>query len=254
MPPINILGIKVDPLTTDKLNLEIGKIIRDGRKELVLNVNVNAINQALRHRWMGDLLNSAAIVFCDGYGVILGARILGYKILERITYADWMWDISSFSEREGFSFFFLGAKEGIAKSAADRLRERFPKLRIVGIKDGYFDKTGAENDKVIEEINDASPDILLVGFGMPAQELWLKENWHKIDAQIALTGGACFDFISGTIRRAPRWMSDNGLEWLFRLILEPRRMFVRYVIGNPLFLIRVIKERILRQLTSLSVI
>ncbi len=251
---INVLGIKVDPLTTDELNIEIGKIIHDGRKELVLNVNVNAINQALRHPWMGDLLNSAAIVFCDGYGVILGAKILGYNIPERITYADWIWDISSFCEREGFSFFFLGAKEGIAKTAADRLREKFPNLEIVGIRDGYFDKAGTENEKIIEEINYASPDILLVGFGMPAQELWLKENWHKIDAHIALTGGACFDFISETVRRAPRWMSNNGLEWLFRLILEPRRMFFRYVIGNPLFLIRIIKERISRKSTELSII
>jgi N-acetylglucosaminyldiphosphoundecaprenol N-acetyl-beta-D-mannosaminyltransferase len=245
---IKILGIRVDPLTTDELNFEIGKIIREGRKELVLNVNVNAINQALRHPWMAELLNSAAIVFCDGYGVILGAKVLGYHIPERITYADWLWDISSFCESEGFSFFFLGAEEGIAKTAADRLRKKFPRLKIVGTKNGYFDKTGAENDEVIKEINNVSPDILIVGFGMPTQELWLKENWHRINAHVALTGGACFDFISEIMRRAPRWMSDYGMEWLFRLLLEPRRMFTRYVIGNPLFLLRIIKERLSRDL------
>lgn len=244
LPEISVLGIKVNPITEDELNGEIARIIRAGRKELVLNVNVNAINQALKHSFMKELLNRAGIVFCDGYGVILGARILGADIPERITYADWMWSLSALCEREGFSFFFLGAREGIAQQAAEKLRERYPSLKVVGIRNGYFAKTGPENDAVIEQINRSRPDILVLGLGMPAQERWLSENWEKVDARIALTGGACFDFISGTVKRAPRWMADNGMEWLYRLLLEPRRMFTRYVIGNPLFMLRVICQRI----------
>ncbi len=109
LPEISILGIKVNPITEDELNGEIARIIRAGRKELVLNVNVNAINQALKHPFMKELLNRAAIVFCDGYGVILGARILGADIPERITYADWMWSLSALCEREGFSFYLPGS-------------------------------------------------------------------------------------------------------------------------------------------------
>ncbi len=245
MEEIRILDIKVNPLTAGELNREIGAIIRENRKELVLNVNVNAINQAIKHPFMKDLLNSAAVVFCDGHGVMLGAKILGHDIPERITYADWMWDLSAYMEAEGFSYYFLGAEEGIALAAAERLVGKFPGLEIAGTRNGYFDKgNGAENDAVIDEINRVSPDVLVVGFGMPAQERWLKENWERIDARVALTGGACFDFISGRVKRAPRWMMALWLEWFFRLLLQPRRMFYRYVIGNPLFIARVILERL----------
>lgn len=240
---ISILGIKVNPITESELNREIARIITREQKELILNVNVNAINQALKHPFMKELLNRARIVFCDGYGVVMGARILGAVIPERITYADWMWSLSALCEREGFSFYFLGAREGIAARAAEKLRERYPSLKIAGIQNGYFAKTGRENDAVIDRINRSRPDILVLGLGMPAQEHWLSANWERVNAHIALTGGACFDFISGTVRRAPRWMADNGLEWVYRLLLEPRRMFVRYIIGNPLFLVRIIRQR-----------
>lgn len=244
LPEISVLGVKVNPITEVQLNREIARIITAGQKELVLNVNINAVNQALKHAFMKELLNRARIVFCDGYGVVMGVRILGGVIPERITYADWMWSLSALCQREGFSLYFLGAREGIAQQAAEKLRERYPSLKVVGIRNGYFARTGPENNAVLEQINRSRPDILVLGLGMPEQERWLSDNWEKVDARIALTGGACFDFISGTVRRAPRWMADNGLEWLYRLILEPRRMFVRYVIGNPLFLIRVIHQRI----------
>ena len=246
---IKVLGVKITPITGRGLNEAIGDIIRARKKELVLNVNVHAINQAMKYPWMRDLFNGAAIVFCDGYGVLLGARILGHAIPERITYADWLWDLSAYCEKNGFSYYFLGAKEGVAVKAAEKLKERFPRLHIVGVRNGYFNKTGNENKEVIGEINRVSPDILIIGFGMPDQERWLLEHWEKIDARVALTGGACFDFISGVMRRAPRWMSQNGLEWLFRLMLEPRRLFMRYMVGNPLFIFRVIKEAITGKVT-----
>jgi N-acetylglucosaminyldiphosphoundecaprenol N-acetyl-beta-D-mannosaminyltransferase len=247
------LGIKVNLITHEELNHAIGQIIRRGEKELILNVNINAINQALTHPFMKDMLNRARIVFCDGYGVILGGKILGVDIPERFTPADWLWDLSAVCEREGYSFYFLGGREGIGAKAADKLRERYPGLRIVGVRNGYFPKEGPENEEVIREINAARPDILLVGFGMPLQEQWLSDNWEKIRAHVALPVGALFEFISGTVRRAPRWMADNGLEWLFRYLLEPRRMFVRYIIGNPLFIARVIKERIVHGRSRKSV-
>jgi N-acetylglucosaminyldiphosphoundecaprenol N-acetyl-beta-D-mannosaminyltransferase len=244
LPQLSILGIKVNPITTEQLNREIVRFVREGRKEMVLNVNVNAFNQAAVHPFMAALLNRAGIVFCDGYGVVLAGRILGATIPERITYADWMWSLASICELEGLRLYFLGARPGIAEQAAAKLRRACPALEIVGIRDGYFDKTGVENDRVIEAINRERPDILVLGMGMPEQERWLAENWERIDARVALTGGACFDFVSGAVRRGPRWMTDRGLEWLFRLMLEPRRMFRRYVIGNPLFLARVIGQRV----------
>ncbi len=242
---VSILGVQVTPLRVPALHAYIGDRIETGRRALVLNVNVNALNLAYEQPWLRAFLNAADLVFCDGAGVILGARLLGQHIPERITYADWMWQLAEFAEQRGFSFFLLGGRPGVAESAASKLVGRFPHLRITGSYHGYFDKTpgGSENEAVIRQVNSARPDILIVAFGMPLQERWLMENWQRLDAGVLLTGGAAFDYISGGLRRAPRWLTDHSLEWLGRFIIEPRRLWKRYLVGNPLFLCRVLKQR-----------
>lgn len=242
----NILNIKVQPWTLDELHRQIETIIANNQHELVLNVNVNCLNLSYDRIWLQDFLNSAKIVFCDGVGVILAARILGHRIPERITFAEWTWQISQFAAERSYTFYFLGAKPGVAEKAAVRLKDRYPDLNIVGIHHGYFDKSpnSWQNEAVIREINSKKPNILLLGFGMPLQERWLRENWDKVDANIALTGGAVFDYVSGELRRGPKLLTDNGFEWLARLLIEPNRLWRRYVLGNPLFLWRVIKQRV----------
>jgi len=240
-----VLGVRVSTITVAQLHRRIRKCIDQRQRALVLNVNASCLNLACERPWLRAFLNGADIVFCDGAGVMLAARILGRPIPERITYADWVWQLARFAEAEGFTLFFLGARPGVADDAARRLRERFPGLRIVGTYHGYFDKTpgSAENQTVVWTINASDPNILVVGFGMPLQERWLMENWHSLTANVALTGGAVFDYASGGLRRAPSWMTKNSLEWLGRLIVEPRRLWKRYLIGNPLFLYRVLKQR-----------
>jgi N-acetylglucosaminyldiphosphoundecaprenol N-acetyl-beta-D-mannosaminyltransferase len=186
------------------------------------------------------------MVFSDGAGVVLAARILGKHLPGRITYADWAWQLASFAERENLSLFFLGARPGVVEKAAARLLAKHPNLKIVGVHHGYFDHDPGtpENEAVLKEINASRPDILLVGFGMPLQERWLMQNWNRVDARIALTGGAVFDYVSGELRRGPRILTDNSFEWLARLLIEPKRLWRRYVIGNPLFLLRVLKQRL----------
>jgi len=180
--------------------------------------------------------------------ITVGARILGHHIPERITYADWMWQLAEFSANQGFSLFLLGAEPGVAELAAARLLERYPNLAIAGVHHGYFEKEpcSAETQAVIETINAAKPNILLLGFGMPLQEKWLMENWEAIDTNIALTGGAVFDYISGELKRAPEWLTASGFEWLGRLIIEPRRLWRRYLVGNPIFMWRIVKQRLAR--------
>jgi N-acetylglucosaminyldiphosphoundecaprenol N-acetyl-beta-D-mannosaminyltransferase len=133
--------------------------------------------------------------------------------------------------------------------AARVLHHAFPALKIVGTRHGYFDKTAnsVESDGVIRHINDVRPDILVVGFGMPVQEQWLADNWTALDVSVALTGGAVFDYVSGTLRRPPKWMQGVGLEWLGRMLIEPRRLWRRYVVGNPLFMARVVKAMLVPQ-------
>jgi N-acetylglucosaminyldiphosphoundecaprenol N-acetyl-beta-D-mannosaminyltransferase len=219
---------------------------------VIANVNVHCLNLTYRNRWLRDFLNNASVVFCDGAGVVLGARILGDRLPGRITPADWIERLAEIAAQRGFTLFFLGSRPGVADKAAARLRERFPNLRIAGTHHGYFDKTpgSAENEAVIQQINAARPHILFVGFGMPLQERWLADNWERLDVNVAFTCGALFDYVSGELRRSPKWMNDHGLEWLGRLIIEPRRLWRRYVIGNPLFLWRVVKQRLRQEMSG----
>jgi N-acetylglucosaminyldiphosphoundecaprenol N-acetyl-beta-D-mannosaminyltransferase len=241
-----ILGVHINNLTVSQLHSCLVFYIKESCKALVLHANVHGLNVSYKNSWFRDFLNSAQIVFCDGAGVMLGARILGYSISQRITYADWMWRLAEFGAAQGFTFFFLGARHRVADKAAERLCERYPNLRIVGTHHGYFDKTpgSPENDLVLAQINAANPHILIVGFGMPRQERWLMENWDRIEVNVALTGGAVFDYVSGELRRAPGWMTNHGLEWLGRLLIEPRRLWRRYLVGNPVFIWRVLKQKL----------
>jgi N-acetylglucosaminyldiphosphoundecaprenol N-acetyl-beta-D-mannosaminyltransferase len=239
-----VLGVGVDPITVVELHAEIVRLLRGGRLGLVLNVNAHCLNLCYRDRVLRDSLNGADVVFCDGVGVMLAARILGGRIPARITYAAWIWQLADFAAAEGLSLYFLGARPGVAQEAARRLRERFPGLRIVGVRHGYFDHSAgsAENEAVLEEINAAAPDILLVGLGMPLQERWLTENRQRLDAGVALSCGAVFDYTSRRVSRGPRLLTEGGFEWLARLLREPRRLWRRYLLGNPLFLLRVVRQ------------
>ncbi len=243
---VNVLGVRVDPVTVAELHARILGFVREGGHTLVLHANVYGLNLCYRDPELRSFFNVASLVFCDGAGVMLAARILGGRIPERITYADWAWQLAAFAERESLSLFFLGARPGVAESAVARLERLYPNLEIVGVHHGYFDQTAgaSENEAVLAEINATRPDVLLVGFGMPLQERWLMRNWDRLDARVALTGGAVFDYVSGELKRGPRILTDNGFEWLARLLIEPGRLWRRYVIGNPLFLLRVLMQRL----------
>lgn len=242
-----MLGVGVDPITVDELHAEIRGFVEGGRRAIVLNANAHCLNLAYRDPSLRSFLNAADIVFCDGAGVRLAARLLGRRIPERITYADWTWRLAEFAAREGFSLYLLGSCPGVARAAAEKLTARYPNLKVSGAHHGYFDHSfgSSGNEEVVREINARAPDILIVGFGMPLQEYWMMENRDRLNAGVALTGGAAFDYVSGGLRRGPRLLTDNGFEWLARLLIQPRRLWRRYLIGNPLFLFRVLKQRIL---------
>jgi N-acetylglucosaminyldiphosphoundecaprenol N-acetyl-beta-D-mannosaminyltransferase len=246
---VDVLGVGVDPMTVEELQAEIKRLARSGEQALVLNVNAHCLNLCHEDPALRTFFNGADVVFCDGAGVMLAARILGGHLPERITYADWAWRLAAFAEAEGLSLFLLGARADVAEEAARRLKERHPALEISGVRHGYFDHAAGspQNETVLQEINTARPDILLVGLGMPLQERWLMENHHRMEAGVALTGGAVFDYVSGGLRRGPRFLTDNGLEWLARLLVEPRRLWRRYLLGNPLFLLRVLGQRLVEQ-------
>jgi N-acetylglucosaminyldiphosphoundecaprenol N-acetyl-beta-D-mannosaminyltransferase len=243
---VNVLGVGVDPVTVGELHAGIKRLVESGEQGTVLNVNAHCLNLLYTDATLREFFDGADLVFCDGAGVMLAAKLLGERIPERITYAEWAWRLAAFAEVQGLSLFLLGAGPGVAERAARRLRTLHPDLRISGVEHGYFDHSpgSRESEAVLRKLNAAGPDILIVGLGMPLQERWLMENRDAIVASVALTGGAVFDYVSGGLRRGPRLLTDNGFEWLARLIVEPRRLWRRYLIGNPLFLLRVLGQRL----------
>ncbi len=242
---IQILGVTIHTLSLPQLLAYIEQRIKQRQQTIIAYANVYAMNLAYVQPWFRAFLNQSDLVFCDGFGVKVAAKLLGHNLPQRFTPPDWLDQLVTLASAQGWSLFVLGARPGVALRAANRLRDQAPGLQIAGVHHGYFDKTpgSAENEAVVQYINAVNPDILLIGFGMPLQERWLHENWPRLTAHLALPVGAALDYVAGEVQRGPRWMTDNGFEWLARLVIEPRRLWRRYLVGNPLFLWRIVQER-----------
>jgi N-acetylglucosaminyldiphosphoundecaprenol N-acetyl-beta-D-mannosaminyltransferase len=208
----------------------------------VMYVNAHVVNQSRVTPGLGDALRRADLVYCDGYGVRLAARVLSRPVPHRMTGADWIWGLATLCQLSEQPIYLLGSEPPIAREAAERLRRYYPGLEVVGAHHGYFDLDSPHNERVIEHINIHAPRIVLVGMGTPKQELWVDRYADRLDGAVVWTVGALFDYVSGHVPRAPRWLADNGLEWIFRLAIEPQRMWRRYLLGNPIFLKRVADE------------
>jgi N-acetylglucosaminyldiphosphoundecaprenol N-acetyl-beta-D-mannosaminyltransferase len=242
---VDVLGVHVDPLDLKEVLQTVDRFVRTGERHSVHYANVYCVNLAQRDEEYKAILNRADLVYCDGYGVVLGARIVGAEIPGRMTGADWIHDLSAVCQERGYSIYLLGSKPDVSRKAADRLTELYPSLKIAGNHHGYLtdEKTV---DGAIRDINSSGPDIVLVGMGSPIQEKFIDKYRREIEAPVCWSVGALFDFVSEIVPRAPDWMLNNGLEWLFRLLYEPGRMWNRYLVGNTSFLLKIIGVRLKR--------
>jgi N-acetylglucosaminyldiphosphoundecaprenol N-acetyl-beta-D-mannosaminyltransferase len=213
-----------------------------GPTRSVMYANAHVLNRSRADRPLRRALEDADLVYCDGYGVRLAARALHAEIPHRMTGADWIWELAALCERAGHSVYLLGSEPGIAAEAGKRLRRRCGGLDVVGTHHGYFEPGSPHDDRVLEDINARRPDIVLAGLGTPKQELWARRAAARLDVSVVWTVGSLFDYVSGRLPRAPSWLADNGLEWMFRLAVEPQRTWRRYLLGNPVFVSRVVAQ------------
>ena len=242
----NIMGLPVVLFSPDETLAQIVQAINRSERLLIGHVNAHAFNLVAHSPKLSAFFTQHADwVLCDGFGVRLAARLLGQPLPPRHTLPDWLPRLCDTAVHREFSLFLLGAQPGVAAQAAEHLQAAHSGLKIVGTQHGYFDQRPGSPDcrAILETINQAQPDILLVGLGMPLQEYWLMENWPHLAVKVALTGGAIFDYASGALPRPPRWMCDHGLEWLGRLLIEPRRLWRRYLIGLPAFAGHILRYR-----------
>jgi N-acetylglucosaminyldiphosphoundecaprenol N-acetyl-beta-D-mannosaminyltransferase len=188
-------------------------------------------DDALRH-----IHNAAGLVTPDGMPLVWLSRLHGWRATRRVYGPALMLEVCDRSLATGYRHFFYGGQDGVPERLAARLQKRFPGLVVAGTYAPPFRPlTAKEDDDVVRHINDAKPDIVWVGLSTPKQERWMAQHVGRLSAPVLIGVGAAFDFHAGLKRQAPRWMQHSGLEWLFRLVNEPRRLWRRYLVNNPLF-------------------
>lgn len=230
---INFMGINIDVVNTQGLYDKIIEFVHEGGRHQVMYVNAHCMVISQRDKEYRHILNRAHLVYADGMSLVWGARLSGHHLPGRSTAADFMPGFfSRFSER-GLRIYLLGGRPGVARETAESVRGDNPEAGIVGTHHGYF--RSEENREIIGKINETRPDIVMVGMGVPYQEKWIEEHLDRIEAPVVWGVGALFDFLSGRLARGPQFLLDNGFEWLCRLLVEPRRLWRRYFVGNALF-------------------
>ena len=245
-----VLGVRIHNITRqqaialveESIGRREGQPGCDGKPVSVFFVNAHTLNLAASDPSYREALNAADFVFADGTGVRWAARLQGVRVVENLVGTDFTPALFQHLADRGHSYFMLGADEKAIPVAAEYARRTFPGWKQVGYHHGYL-ADEATNSAAIEAINAAAPDVLLVGMGNPIQEQWIQQNLPRLKTPVCLGIGGLFDLWAGNVSRAPQWLRRLGHEWLWRLYQQPCEKASRYLIGNPLFLARVLRER-----------
>jgi len=211
---------------------------RQSTPALLTSVNAQAVLVAEDSTRFAEILNGSALSIADGMSIVIASRLLGTPLHERVAGVDLVEELCKLCALGGLSVYFVGGRPGAASQTAEILVRRYPELIVAGIDcPPYgFESSPDENEKVLQRIRIAGPDILFVALGTPKQEYWTADNLSELKVAVAIPVGAAFEMIAGLVPRAPRLLQSIGMEWLFRLVLEPRRLWRRYLIGNPRFI------------------
>ena len=237
---VRILGVRVDNVTTEETLAIMESYIAEGRPHQIVTLNPEFVMRAQRQATFRVVLDEADLALPDGQGLLWASRWLGEPLRERVTGSDTLPLIARLSAGRGYRMFLLGAAPGVAAKTATILQQENPGLQIVGTYAGSPDPT--EEDELIARIVATSPDFLFVAYGAPRQDLWIHRNLESLGVPVCMGVGGSFDFIVGIAPRAPLWMRNIGLEWLHRLMHQPRRW--RRMLALPQFVYFVIRQKL----------
>jgi len=239
-------GIKIDALTRDEfLDRVRAWACGVSSPRLITYLNAHCINLYFKNPEYARIVDGADCVYADGQSVVWAAKFLGEPLTGRVSAGDFFPQFSEMCASEGFSLYLLGSRPGVAEKAAENIKYEFPTLKVAGCRSGYF--SADEEPVIVKDIMDAHPSVLLIGMGVPRQEIFAASHKNEMGVPVVWCVGALFEYIAGVTRRAPVWMRRIGLEWIFRLAMEPCRLWRRYLLGNVSFLMRVIKYRLKRK-------
>ena len=245
MEKIELFGIYIDNMDLNEAAGVIKDCVKAGKKMYVVTPNTDHMVQLAKNPEFLEAYQKAGLVAVDGTPVFAAAKLLGTPLKEKITGPRLADMILKMAEKEGFTVFFLGGAAGVAEMAGKRMQEKFPGLKVAGSYSPPFgfEQNPLEKEKCILEINRKKPDIVSAGMGSPKTEIFLMESYRRMDAKVSLSVGAVIDFMAGRVKRCPAWVNRIGMEWFYRFLKEPKRLFKRYFVDDPYFALMVLEEK-----------
>ena len=238
MNKVSLFGITMDNVTMDETLGRLREMLRGSGKHFVVTPNVDHLVRLHKDAEFRGIYKRASLVLADGMPVLWGSRLLGRPLKERVAGSDLMIPACRLAAETGARAYFLGSMPGVAEKAIAKLQKEFPNLQIAGHYSPPFgfEKNPEENRRIVSMINESRTDILFVALGAPKQEKWIDAHLKELNIKVGLCIGAGLDFIAGAVTRAPEWMRKTGLEWFWRLMSDPGRLWKRYLIEDMLFI------------------
>ncbi|MDX1521444.1 MAG: WecB/TagA/CpsF family glycosyltransferase [Anaerolineae bacterium] len=235
---VNILGIGIDPVTMPQAIGRISAWVETGVRTYISMCTVHTVMECQRDKAVRQAVNGAGMATPDGMPLVWLSGWKSNSAVSRVYGPDLMLELCRHSQAKGFRHYFYGGAEGIPDQLAQNLKRQFPDLQIAGsFSPPFRPLTSSEDAEIIRMINATGPDIIWVGLGTPKQDLWMMTHRDRLTAPVLIGVGAAFDFHTGRVRQAPKWMQKRGLEWFYRLLQEPKRLWYRYLVYNPLFIL-----------------
>ena len=243
IPRANILGVGISAISLSEAVQTIGHWIAHSERHYINVCTVHTVMECFYNEKLREIVNHSSMATPDGMPLVWLARYYGFHETTRVYGPDLMMEFCKYSVASGYRHFFYGGGTGVAQELAEVLTVRLPGFQVVGSHSPPFRNVGEmEESSVIEEINATNPDIIWVGLGTPKQDFWVSNHRPILNAPVLIAVGAAFDFHTGRIRQAPKWIQKYGLEWLFRLSVEPKRLAYRYLVYNPLFIMHILLQ------------
>lgn len=234
-----LLGIPIDVVNLEEAYKIFLDFVNSDDTYTIFTPNPEILIKAVEDNEFKNVLSSGDLIVPDGMGIVYASKFLHLGIEDRVTGIDMMEKILNYLSSTKGSAYFFGAKKSIISAASKNIKDKYANLEVVGFSSGYFDEDEEQN--IIKDINEKKPDVLFVGLGAPKQEKWIYNHKKILNAKVIIGVGGSFDVYSGYIKRAPKWIQKSGLEWLYRLISDPKR--IKRMIFIPKFIVRVLKEK-----------
>jgi N-acetylglucosaminyldiphosphoundecaprenol N-acetyl-beta-D-mannosaminyltransferase len=243
---ILICGIPIDSVTMDEAILRIGQLIDERKPAYVVTPNVDVIVKLQKDSEFKLIYEKASLVLADGMPLLWAGMFLGTPFKAKVSGSDLFIELCVASAKKGYKIFLLGAKPTVAEKASLLLRQKYPNLKIVGTYSPSFgfEKNEKESAEIVKIIREQKPDIIFVGVGSPKQEKWISSYMDRYNVPVSIGVGISFDFVAGTVKRAPKIMQKTGLEWLWRLFNEPGRLWKRYLLDDPVFFWLLLRQKL----------